>query len=63
LRQPKTVKALQVLVGGIVLVGSIMVVAGLAIYVLWWVSLIAIRPIPMIGRRHRHTEWDRLNRP
>jgi hypothetical protein len=30
---------------------------------LWWVSLIAIRPIPMIGRRHRHTEWDRLNRP
>ena len=56
-------RVLQILVGGIVFVGGILAVAGLAIYALWWVSLVAIRKVPMIGKRHRHADWDRLNRP
>jgi hypothetical protein len=58
-----SVKALQVLVGGIVFVGGILAVVGLAIYALWWISVVAIRHVPMIGKRHRHPDWDRLNRP
>lgn len=56
-------KALQVLVGGIAFVGGILAVAGMAIYALWWLTLVAIRRVPMIGKRHRHTDWERLNRP
>jgi hypothetical protein len=57
------VTVLQVLIGGILYIGGILAVAGITIYALWWVSLMAIRRVPMIGRRHRHANWDRLNRP
>jgi hypothetical protein len=56
------VRTLQVVVGGIFLVGGILAVTSAAIYFLWWLSVIAIRRIPMIGKRHRHGDWERLNR-
>jgi hypothetical protein len=54
-------KTLQVIVAGLAS-GAIAAAAAIAVYVLWWVSLIAIRRIPMIGKRHRHSNWERLNR-
>jgi hypothetical protein len=57
------VEAVRVLVGAIVLIGGIVAAAGIAIYALWWFTLLAIRRVPMIGKRHRHPGWDRLNRP
>jgi hypothetical protein len=57
------VKILQVLAGAVLYIGGILAVAGIAIYALWWISLMAIRRVPMIGKRHRHADWERLNRP
>jgi hypothetical protein len=57
------VETLRVLVGAIVLIGGIVAAAGIAIYALRWFTLLAIRRVPMIGERHRHPGWDRLNRP
>jgi hypothetical protein len=57
------VTILEVLFAGLIFVGGILAVAGIAIYALWWITLMAIRRVPMIGKRHRHTDWDRLNRP
>jgi apolipoprotein N-acyltransferase len=50
------------LLGGLAIIAALM--AGLAIagYVMWWLALLAIAKLPMIGRRHRHKDWDRLNR-
>jgi hypothetical protein len=56
------VKVLEVIVGGVLVVGAILAACGLAIYALWWLTLVAIRRIPMIGSRHKHADWDRLNR-
>ena len=54
---------IQVLLLGIVVIGGILAVVGSAIYAMWWVTLLTIRRVPMIGKRHRHPDWDRLNRP
>jgi hypothetical protein len=54
---------IQVLLLGIVWIGGILAVVGMAIYALWWLTLLAIRRVPMIGKRHRHPDWDRLNGP
>lgn len=54
---------IQVLLFGIVLIGGILTVVGIAIYALWWLTLLAVRRVPMIGKRHRHPDWDRLNGP
>jgi hypothetical protein len=55
-------KTLRVIVAGLAISGAIAAAAAIAVSVLWWVSLIAIRRIPMIGKRHRHSNWERLNR-
>ena len=54
---------LEVLFAGLIYVGGILAVAGMAIYALWWITLLVIRRVPMIGERNRHADWDRLNRP
>ena len=33
-----------------------------AMYAFMWAVLCVVRFIPIIGRKHRHCEWDRLNR-
>jgi hypothetical protein len=33
-----------------------------ASYALMWSVLLLVRHIPIIGRKHRHGAWDRLNR-
>ena len=37
------------------------VLAG-AVYACMWGVLCLVRLIPMIGRKHRHSDWDRLNK-
>jgi len=31
-------------------------------YAFMWGVLCLVRFIPMIGRKHRHSDWDRLNK-
>jgi predicted PurR-regulated permease PerM len=31
-------------------------------YALMWGVLCLVRFIPMVGRKHRHADWDRMNR-
>jgi len=50
------------LLSGFAMIGAILAALALAGYVMWWSVLIAIRRVPMIGRRHRHSRWDALNR-
>ena len=33
-----------------------------AAYAFMWSVLCVVRFIPMIGRKHRHSGWDRLNK-
>ena len=60
--QGPLLKTLEVFIAGAITIGGILTVCGLAFYVLWWITLVAIRRIPMIGRRYKHRDWDRLNR-
>jgi hypothetical protein len=46
---------LIVIVLGLALLG--LIVSGAA-----WVVLVLFQRLPLIGRRHRHTRWDELNR-
>jgi hypothetical protein len=48
------------LLGAYVIAGPIIVAA--AAYAFMWTVLYLCRFIPMIGRKHRHSEWDRLNK-
>ena len=34
----------------------------LAGYAVWWISLVIASWFPMIGKRHRYKDWERLNR-
>ena len=50
------------LLGGFAVIAAIMGALAVAGYVMWWLALIVVAKLPMIGRRHRHQDWERLNR-
>lgn len=54
-------KVLQLL-AGFVMIAALLAIQALALYVLARIVLIAVSRMPMIGRKHRHDGWDRLNR-
>ena len=49
-----------ILLGAYVIVVPIALTA--ALYGFMWTVLYLMRFVPMIGRRHRHSDWDRLNK-
>jgi hypothetical protein len=56
------VRSVLQLLGGFAIIAAIMGTLAVAGYVMWWFALIAVVKVPMIGRRHRHPDWERLNR-
>ena len=49
-----------ILLGAYVLVVPIALTG--ALYGFMWIVLYLMRFAPMIGRKHRHSDWDRLNK-
>lgn len=47
---------------GLAAIAVLLALQALAFYVIWWVTLRMVAFLPMVGRRHRHRDWDRLNR-
>jgi hypothetical protein len=56
------VRSLLQLLGGFATIAGLMTALAVAGYVMWWLALLAVAKVPMIGRRHRHEDWERLNR-
>ena len=50
------------LLAGFAMIAGILAVLAAAGYVMWWLALVVAARLPMIGTRHRHRQWDRLNR-
>ena len=50
------------MLGGFAIIAGILAGLAAAGYLMWWLTLVAIARLPMIGRRHRHRDWERLNR-
>jgi hypothetical protein len=50
----------MILLGAYVVAMPIMLAA--ALYAFMWVSLCLVRFLPLIGRKHRHADWDQLNK-
>jgi hypothetical protein len=49
-------------ISGIALIAALLALNALALYAIWWIAMIVVGFVPMIGTRHRHRHWDRLNR-
>lgn len=45
-------------------VGMVGLLAGviLAVYAIWWIAMLVMSFFPVIGRKHRHSDWDRLQK-
>ena len=47
---------------GLVMIAGLIAVQLLALWLLARVVLYAVSFVPLVGRKHRHNEWDDLNR-
>jgi hypothetical protein len=50
----------NILLGAFLVIMPVMLAA--ASYALGWFVLCLVRFVPLIGTRHRHSDWDRLNK-
>ena len=50
----------MLLLGALVI--AMPIILALAVYGFMWGVLCLVRFIPIIGRKHRHSDWDQLNR-
>ena len=55
-------RTLQVIAGGLLAIALLLAIAALALYAIWRVVMVVVAWVPMIGRRHRHRDWDRLQK-
>jgi hypothetical protein len=46
---------------GFVMIALLMAIQAAALYVLWWLVMMVVRFVPIVGRKHKHRDWDRLN--
>jgi hypothetical protein len=52
---------LDVLLLGVYVI-AMLIISAAAVYAFMWSVLCLVRFIPIIGREHRHADWDRLNK-
>ena len=56
------IKATLQLIAGLGFIVVLLALNALALYLIWWFAMIVVSFVPMIGKKHRHSEWERLNR-
>ena len=43
------------------MIAGLMAIQAAALYVIWWLVMLVVRFVPIVGVKHRHRDWDRLN--
>ena len=49
------------MLGGLAIIAGLLFVQALALYLIARLVLIAVSFVPLIGKRHRHSQWNSLN--
>ena len=49
------------LTAGFASIAALLALAAAGLYLCWWVVMLAVSYLPIIGRRHKHADWDRMN--
>ena len=49
-------------IAGLIFIAVMLAIQAAALYLIYCLVLLAFKRVPMIGKRHRHADWDRLNR-
>jgi hypothetical protein len=58
---PAMLWRLTQMASGVLGIIGLLAAQALVLYVLWWVVMLVVSMIPVIGKRHRHDRWDELN--
>jgi hypothetical protein len=56
------VRQFLIVASGFAFIAPLLGVVLLIVYAVGWVALALTSFLPMIGTRHRHADWDKLNR-
>jgi hypothetical protein len=56
------VRAVLQLAYGFALIAALLAVQAALLYGIWWLVLAVVSYVPIIGRKHKHPNWDRLDR-
>lgn len=52
---------LQIL-GGFIGIAGLLALLALALYAVWWMVMIVVSFLPVLGKKHKHPDWDDLQK-
>jgi len=52
---------LQIL-GGFVGIAGLLTLLALALYAVWWIVMVVVSFLPIIGKKHKHRDWDQFQK-
>jgi hypothetical protein len=52
---------LQIL-GGFIGIAGLLALLALALYAVWWIVMIVVSFLPVLGKKHKHADWDDLQK-
>jgi hypothetical protein len=50
------------MLGGFVAIAGLLALLALALYVIWWIVMAVVSFLRIIGKKHKHRDWDQLQR-
>jgi hypothetical protein len=45
-----------------VAIAGLLALLAMALYVVWWIAMAVVSFLPIIGKKHKHPHWDRLQK-
>ena len=43
------------------MIAGLLAIHAAALYVIWWLVMLVVRFVPIVGNKHKHRDWERLN--
>jgi hypothetical protein len=56
-----TLRTILQLAAGFAMIAGLLALNAAALYVIWWLVMLVVRFVPIVGVKHKHRDWDRLN--
>jgi hypothetical protein len=48
------------IIGVLIAIGALLALLALAFYVIWRITMVVVSFLPIIGKKHKHADWERL---
>lgn len=55
------IQAVLQLASGFAMIAGLLAIQAAVLYAIWWLVMLVVGFVPIVGKKHKHRDWERLN--